>query len=197
PFVRQRLRRARGVPSDALLERHEGDGWSYGRPGAMKPLPNDLVETAMGIVAAVVVTEPGWLLRSMAWGAPTVSNAAAVATVGAPGCPRPGAGGGCSARRPTRMCAPGCPMQRLRWLRHPEPTRPYDHGKPTDRSSGGTPRGPRSRADRPVVARACAPACDAGEPVDPAQARGPASHPGQARGPPDHRPRCPTGHPAQ
>jgi hypothetical protein len=49
----------------------------------MKPLANDLVETAMGIVAAVIVTEPGWLLRSMAWGAPTVTNAAAAAAVGA------------------------------------------------------------------------------------------------------------------
>ena len=83
PFVRERLRRERDVPADALLERHEGDGWSYGRPGAMKPLPNDLVETAMGVVAAVIVTEPGWLLRSLAWGAPTVTSAAAAAAVGA------------------------------------------------------------------------------------------------------------------
>jgi hypothetical protein len=83
PFVRERLRRERDIPADALLERHEGDGWSFGRPGAMKPLANDLVETAMGSVAAVIVTEPGWLLRSLAWGTPTVTSAAAAAAVGA------------------------------------------------------------------------------------------------------------------
>ena len=83
PFVRDRLRRERDIAADAMLERHEGDGWSFGRPGAMKPLANDLVETAMGAVAAVIVTEPGWLLRSLAWGAPTVTSAAAAAAVGA------------------------------------------------------------------------------------------------------------------
>lgn len=82
PFVRERLRRERGLPALALLEQHEA-GWLFGRPPALLPLEPDLIETAMGAAAAVVVTEPGWLLRSLAWGAPTVTNAATAAAVGA------------------------------------------------------------------------------------------------------------------
>jgi len=82
PFVRERLRRERGLPALALLEQRE-EGWLFGRPSALLPLESDLVETAMGSASAVVVTEPGWLLRSLAWGAPTVTSPATAAAVGA------------------------------------------------------------------------------------------------------------------
>ncbi|MDX6257124.1 MAG: hypothetical protein QOJ11_3458 [Frankiales bacterium] len=82
PFVRERLRHGRGLPPDALLERLE-TGWVFGRPAALEPIEVDLVETAMGAAAAVVVTEPGWLMRALAWAAPTVTNAATAAAVGA------------------------------------------------------------------------------------------------------------------
>jgi hypothetical protein len=83
PFVRERLRRERDLPAKALLERHEGDGWSFGRPAAMRPLAGDVVETALGAAAAVIVTEPGWLLKALAWGAPTVTSPAAAEAIGA------------------------------------------------------------------------------------------------------------------
>jgi hypothetical protein len=49
----------------------------------MRTVAADLVETAMGAAAAVIVTEPAWLLRSLAWAAPTVTNAATATAVGA------------------------------------------------------------------------------------------------------------------
>ena len=82
PFVRERLRHGRGLPPNGLLERLE-DGWQFGRPNALRPIDDDLIETAMGAAAAVVVTEPGLLMRALAWGAPTVTNAATAAAVGA------------------------------------------------------------------------------------------------------------------
>jgi hypothetical protein len=82
PFVRERLRLERGLAADALLEQH-GAGWRFGRPSALLPVEPDLVETAMGAAAAVIVTEPDWLLRSLAWGAPTVTDRATAAAVGA------------------------------------------------------------------------------------------------------------------
>ena len=154
PFVRERLRRERGVPSDALLERHEGDGWSYGRPGAMKPLPNDLVETAMGVVAAVIVTEPGWLLRSMAWGAPTVTNAAAAAAVGAVA----------GARGPGRRDHPGPHGRRHDARRRPAGGRAAvlgglppggAHGRRTGGHAAHRPARPAARSNRPGRRRRC------------------------------------------
>ncbi|MDX6209355.1 MAG: hypothetical protein QOE24_1746, partial [Frankiales bacterium] len=82
PFVRERLRHGRGLPPDALLERLP-TGWVFGPPAALKPIEADLVETALGAAAAVIVTEPGWLIRALAWGAPSVTNAATAAAVGA------------------------------------------------------------------------------------------------------------------
>ena len=82
PFVRERLRAARGLPADGILEQVVG-GWVFGRPNKPLPVEPELVETAMGAAAAVIVTEADWLLRSLAWGAPSVTNAAAAAAVGA------------------------------------------------------------------------------------------------------------------
>jgi len=80
PFVRRRLRWARGLPSSAVLEQAE-DGWRW--PGLAGPLADDLVPTAMACASAVAVTEPGRLLEAMAWGAPCVSDPGSAERVGA------------------------------------------------------------------------------------------------------------------
>jgi hypothetical protein len=86
PFVRDRLRTARELPREAVLEQRE-DGWRFGSPRRLTPISDGLVDTAMGSAAAVVVTDPDWLLRALAWAAPTVTTDAAAQRVGA----RPGA----------------------------------------------------------------------------------------------------------
>jgi hypothetical protein len=80
PFVRRRLRWARGLPETAVLTQAE-DGWRW--PGLADPLPDDLVTTAMACASAVAVTQPGRLLEAMAWGAPCVSDPASAEQVGA------------------------------------------------------------------------------------------------------------------
>jgi hypothetical protein len=80
PFVRQRLRWARGLPEAAVLEQ-DSDGWRW--PGLDEPLADDLVATAMACASAVAVTEPGRLLEAMAWGAPSVADPASAGRVGA------------------------------------------------------------------------------------------------------------------
>jgi glycosyltransferase involved in cell wall biosynthesis len=80
PFVRGRLRWARGLPEAAVLEQAE-DGWRW--PGLAEPLADDLVPTAMACASAVAVAEPGRLLEAMAWGAPCVSDPGSAEQVGA------------------------------------------------------------------------------------------------------------------
>ncbi|MFL6297575.1 MAG: glycosyltransferase [Actinomycetes bacterium] len=80
PFVRRRLRWARGLPEAAVLEQAE-DGWRW--PGLADPLADYLAPTAMACASAVAVTEPARLLEAMAWGAPTVSDPASARRVGA------------------------------------------------------------------------------------------------------------------
>jgi hypothetical protein len=80
PFVRRRLRWARGLPEAAVLEQ-AGDGWRW--PGLAEPLADDLVPTAMACASAVAVTEPARLLEAMAWGAPCVGDPASAEQVGA------------------------------------------------------------------------------------------------------------------
>jgi hypothetical protein len=80
PFVRERLRRARGLPEVALLEQADR-GWRFtDRPD---PLDDDLVATAMGCASAVAVREPARLLEALAWGAPCASHPDAADQVGA------------------------------------------------------------------------------------------------------------------
>jgi hypothetical protein len=80
PFVRRRLRRARGLPEVAVLEQ-ANDGWRW--PGLDEPLDDDLVPTAMACASAVVVREPERLLEALAWGAPCVSDRGPARKVGA------------------------------------------------------------------------------------------------------------------
>jgi hypothetical protein len=80
PFVRARVRWARGLPQTAVLEQ-TGDGWRW--PGLDGPLADDLVATAMACASAVAVAEPGRLLEAMAWGAPSVADPGSAERVGA------------------------------------------------------------------------------------------------------------------
>jgi hypothetical protein len=80
PFVRRRLRWARGLPEAAVLEQAT-DGWRW--PGLADPLADDLVPTAMACASAVAVAEPARLLEAMAWGAPSVGDPASAGRVGA------------------------------------------------------------------------------------------------------------------
>jgi hypothetical protein len=82
PFVRARLRTERGLAADAVLEQRD-DGWRFGAPRRLRPIADAVVETAMGSAAAVVVTDPEWLVRALAWAAPTVTTEAAAQRLGA------------------------------------------------------------------------------------------------------------------
>lgn len=80
PFVRGRLRRARGLPETAVLEQAD-DGWRWS--GLPDRLDDDLVATAIACASAVAVREPERLLEAMAWGAPCVSDRGSAEHVGA------------------------------------------------------------------------------------------------------------------
>jgi hypothetical protein len=80
PFVRSRLRRARGLPETAVLEQTD-DGWRWS--GLPERLEDDLVPTAIACASAVAVGEPVRLLEAMAWGAPCVSDRGSAEHVGA------------------------------------------------------------------------------------------------------------------
>jgi hypothetical protein len=79
PFVRGRLRKARGLPSSVVVE-HDGDNWWWpGRSGPMRP---ELVDTALGCASAAIVIGPT-ILRALSWGTPVVTDADTAATIGA------------------------------------------------------------------------------------------------------------------
>jgi hypothetical protein len=80
PFVRERLRRARGLPEVAVLEQ-DGDRWRW--PGGPDPLDAELVPTAMACASAAIVLDPARLLEALAWGTPSVTCADAAGQVGA------------------------------------------------------------------------------------------------------------------
>jgi hypothetical protein len=79
PFLRARLRQARGLPETALLEQ-TADGWRWA--GSPEPLDEDLIATAMASASAVIVREPARLLEALAWGSPCVSDGGSAAAVG-------------------------------------------------------------------------------------------------------------------
>jgi hypothetical protein len=86
PFVRRRLRHARGLPATVIAR---GDGlswyWQVGDPnggGTPDPLPPELADTAAATASAVVATGPA-LLTALAWGSPTVTDPGSAAQVGA------------------------------------------------------------------------------------------------------------------
>jgi hypothetical protein len=80
PFVRRRMRWARGLPEVAVLEQ-DGGGWRF--TGLDDPVADDLVTTAMACASAVAVAEPARLLEAMAWAAPCVSDPGSAEPAGA------------------------------------------------------------------------------------------------------------------
>jgi hypothetical protein len=80
PFVRQRLRRARGLPPHPVLGQ-VGVIWSW--PGRGAPLSDFLVPTALACAAAACVESAGALVAAMAFGTPTVTDEATAGAVGA------------------------------------------------------------------------------------------------------------------
>jgi hypothetical protein len=80
PFVRERLRRARGLPEVAVLEQAD-DGWHW--PGLRGALPEERVTTAIACASAVIVRELARLLEALAWGAPCVGDPGPAQQVGA------------------------------------------------------------------------------------------------------------------
>jgi hypothetical protein len=77
PFVRRRLRAARGLP-EPVVARAEDGRWYWG--DSPVALPADLVDTAAGTASAVVATGPG-LLVALAWAAPTVTDPGSAAAL--------------------------------------------------------------------------------------------------------------------
>ncbi len=70
PFVRARLRRARGLPDPLVIE-HDGERWAWNGP--RHHLDADLGVTAVGCASAAVVTGPP-LIGALAWGTPCVTD---------------------------------------------------------------------------------------------------------------------------
>lgn len=83
PFVRRRLRAARGLP-DTPLVRGDAAGWHwYPNPadGGLA-LDDDAVDAAIAVTAAAVTTGAA-LLRVLAWGTPCVTDPASAEALGA------------------------------------------------------------------------------------------------------------------
>jgi hypothetical protein len=72
-FVRERLRRAHGLP-DRPLAVEDQDGWAWSERAGDR-LPEHLVDTALGCCAVAVVAGPAGLRRAAAYGAPVVTDA--------------------------------------------------------------------------------------------------------------------------
>lgn len=83
PFVRRRLREARGLPATPVAW-GSGLGWSWSpAPGAAgEPVADDDVDTAVAAAAVAVAVGPA-LPRALAWGTPTVTDPASARETGA------------------------------------------------------------------------------------------------------------------
>jgi hypothetical protein len=78
PFVRERLRAARGLPEWAVLRIEQGQAsWD----GTL-PVPPELLDTALACAAVVAVDEVVAAERALAWGAPTCCPAEVAASLG-------------------------------------------------------------------------------------------------------------------
>jgi hypothetical protein len=72
PMVRARLRRARGLPANPVLDCGP-TGWRWpARPG---PLPESLHATALACAAVAVVSDAPTLTLALSWGTPAVATA--------------------------------------------------------------------------------------------------------------------------
>jgi hypothetical protein len=128
PFVRRRLRWARGLPASAVLEQAD-DGWRW--PGLAEPLADDLVPTAMACASAVAVAEPARLLEAMAWGAPCVGDPASAEQVGAVADTHVLVGAGAAERRrlAADLAADQALASRLSWAGRRLVERRHDAGR--------------------------------------------------------------------
>ena len=86
PFVRRRLRHARGLPA-TVIARGDAVQWTWQPGDAAEPreaesLPPELADTAAAVASAVIATGPA-LLTALAWASPTVTDPSSAAQVGA------------------------------------------------------------------------------------------------------------------
>lgn len=98
PFVRRRLRAARGLPAVTVLTADGSTARWFADPpvhpdpaagmvlavagAAVDPDASDVVTTALGLASAVVATGPA-ATHALHWGAPTVTDAATASALGA------------------------------------------------------------------------------------------------------------------
>ena len=79
PFVRGRLRLARGLAPQAVVDEAGG---ALRWPGRAEPLTGDVLETALGCASAAVLLGPDVVLAALAWGTPVVTDPATAGQLG-------------------------------------------------------------------------------------------------------------------
>jgi hypothetical protein len=79
PFVRERIRRARGLGEGILVEDHAGR-WRWNEDVDVE---GELIPTALAAAAAAYLSSPAAVVRAMSWGCPLVAPAATLAATGA------------------------------------------------------------------------------------------------------------------
>jgi hypothetical protein len=68
PFVRSRIRVARGLPERILVDHRQTWTW------AGHPVDGDLADTVVALASAVTVTDPSEAVRALAWQTPVVTS---------------------------------------------------------------------------------------------------------------------------
>jgi hypothetical protein len=79
PFVRARIRAARGLDERAIAE--HGEGWTW-QSQAVDNV-DELLDTVLGLASAVVSGLPSDAIRALAWGAPLVTSPETARLIGA------------------------------------------------------------------------------------------------------------------
>ena len=79
PFVRDRVRRARGLGEGLLVEDRAGR-WTWNDE---LDVPGDLISTTLAAAAAAYLSSPGAVVRAMSWGCPLVAPAPTLDATGA------------------------------------------------------------------------------------------------------------------
>jgi hypothetical protein len=79
PFVRDRVRQARGLGEGLLVE----DGAGRWRWNDEVDVPGDLISTTLAAAAAAYLSSPAAVVRAMSWGCPLVAPAAVLDATGA------------------------------------------------------------------------------------------------------------------
>jgi hypothetical protein len=79
PFVRERVRRARGLGEGLLVEDRTGR-WTW---NSEVEVEGDLISTTLAAAAAAYLSSPGTVVRAMSWGCPLVAPAEILNATGA------------------------------------------------------------------------------------------------------------------